>query len=436
MSIASQTRPVRSRHGMTPNFEKTTDLVPVLPRPPAVCEALQEDIPELLNEVSRIQYLAEKLSMLPKDTRMLLSLHIQQIASHMVHSGASDMDAGGPASNGQVWYRIEGIKKPCEELGKVKPEQMDVLILNMLSQAQLHQLVSSYSVDFSYEVEEEGTGRTRRFRASVYFDEVNLALNLRVVKSEVRPLASLGFHQAVKNGLLFSNVRDGLTIISGVTGAGKTTTLDSIIDANNRTTHGHIVVIGDPIEYRHTSDKCIVRHREVRRGVASYKDGIVQALHQDPDMIVVGEMLDRDTISAVMDATDSGHRVYSTLHTRSAVDSIERIVAEYPSREQERVRLRLADVLNCVVSQKLCPSVDGGRVLAKEVMWVTPSIRAAIKNGNTSEIYQMMWEGSASGQQTMEQDLHRLYRKRMIEVGVAMSFANSKKRMKQLIGVG
>ena len=436
MSIASRTRPVRSRQDMTSRFEKTTDLVPVLPRPPAICETIQEDVPELLNEVARIQYLADKLAGLPQDKRMLLGLHIQQIALHMVHSGASDMDAGGPASNGQVWFRIEGLKKPCEDLEITSAEEMDVLILNLLTPAQLRQLIESYSVDFSYEIQEEGTGRSRRFRASVYFDEVNLALNLRVVKSEVRPLTSLGLHQAVQNGLLFSHVRDGLTIIAGVTGAGKTTTLDAIIDANNRTTHGHIVVIGDPIEYRHSSDKCIIRHREVGRGVASYKDGIVQALHQDPDMIVIGEMLDRDTISTVMDATDSGHRVYSTLHTRSAVDSIERIIAEYPSDEQERVRRRLGDVLNCVVAQKLCPSIDGGRVLAKEVMWVTPSIRAAIKSGNTSEIYQMMWEGGAAGQQTMEQDLHRLYRKRIIEVGVAMSFANNKKRMKRLIGVG
>jgi len=432
MKTASRLKPAPSRQALVPR-ESSASAIAALPKPPAVCETLGEEVPRVLSEAGRVQFLYDKILDLPEDTRLMLQLHIHQLAMHMIHVGASDMDAGGPASNEVVWYRVDGVKKPYKELGEASCEQMDVLILSLLSDAQVKKLINEYSVDFSYTISGEDMMRPRRFRASAYFDEENLAINLRVVRDEIRPLDSLGFHGSVQKGLLFSNVRDGLTLIAGATGAGKTTTLDAIIDANNQTVHGHIVVIGDPIEYRHQSDKCIVRHREIGRGVASFKDGIVQALHQDPDMIVIGEMLNPGTISAALDATDSGHRVFSTIHTRSAIESIERIVAEYPSIEQERVRARLGDVLNCIVAQKLCPTKNGGRVLAKEVLWVTPSVRAAIKNNNLSEIYQMMWEGTQAGMHTLEQDLHRLFRKGIISAEVALSYANNKKRMRQML---
>jgi twitching motility protein PilT len=288
---------------------------------------------------------------------------------------------------------------------------MDVLALNLLSDPQLDQLLNEYAVDFSFKVQGEGLTRPRRFRVTMYFDEDNIAVNMRSIKEDVRPLDALGLHPSFRQGMLFSNIRDGLTLITGVTGSGKSSTLDSIIDANNQIVSGHVVVIGNPIEYMHQSKKCIVRHREIGKGVASFKDGMVQAMRQDPDMIVIGEMRDAATISATMEAADSGHRVYSTLHTRSAVESIDRIIAEYPTEEQTRVRNRLADVLRCVISQKLCPKIGGGLVLAKEVLWLTPSVQAAIKNGNTGEIYQMIWEGSSIGQITIEQDLLLLVRR-------------------------
>jgi twitching motility protein PilT len=193
------------------------------------------------------------------------------------------------------------------------------------------------------------------------------------------------------------------------------------------------VIIGNPVEFMHQSKKCIVRHREVGRDVPSFKDGIVQALRQDPDIVVIGEMRDPLTISAGLEITDSGHKVFSTLHTSSAVESIDRIIAEYPHDEQERVRNRLADVLRCVVSQKLCPRVGGGRVLAKEVLWMTPSAQAAIKNENTSEIYQMMWEGWSKGMITLEQDLFRLVRQGLITHETAMNYANNKRRLQRLV---
>jgi twitching motility protein PilT len=159
----------------------------------------------------------------------------------------------------------------------------------------------------------------------------------------------------------------------------------------------------------------------------------VQALRQDPDIVVIGEMRDPSTISSALEITDSGHKVISTLHTSSAVESIDRIIAEYAPEEQNRVRNRLADVLRCIVSQKLCPRIGGGRVLAKEVLWMTPSARAAIKTNHSNEVYQMVWEGGAQGQITLEQDLFKLFRQGLITHETALNYANNKRRFTQLI---
>jgi twitching motility protein PilT len=232
---------------------------------------------------------------------------------------------------------------------------------------------------------------------------------------------------------MFRHERDGLTLVTGVTGSGKSTTLDAIIDANNKDFAGHIVIVSKPIEYMHQSKRCIVRHREVGKDTLTFKDGIVQSLRQDPDMVVIGELRDPTTISAALEITDSGHKVFSTLHTSSAVESIDRVIAEYPPTEHERVRNRLADVLRFVISQKLCPRIGGGRIMTKEVLWMNSSARAAIKNNNTSEIYQMMWEGGSDGQTTLEQDLARLVKEAKVTVETAIDYANNKRRLQQLL---
>jgi twitching motility protein PilT len=287
------------------------------------------------------------------------------------------------------------------------------------------------AIDFSYSLPREGA-RNARFRATSYFDLDSLALNMRSIPEQTRSLNSLEFHPLIEKGLMFRHVRDGLTLVTGVTGSGKSTTLDAVIDANNDDVEAHVVIISKPVEFMHESRKCIIRHREVGRDVRSFKEGIVHSLRQDPDIVVIGEMRDPSTISAALEITDSGHKVFSTLHTSSAVESLDRIVAEYPPDEQDRVRNRLADVLRCVISQKLLPRVGGGRIMAKEVLWMTPSSRAAIKNQNTGEIYQMMWEGWNQGMITLEQDLFRLMRQGRITTDTAINFANNKRRLNQL----
>jgi twitching motility protein PilT len=278
-------------------------------------------------------------------------------------------------------------------------------------------------------------GEFRRFRADAYFDLDQLALNMRAINNTVRPYKLLELHPGVTKMLSLAQTKEGLCLVTGITGSGKSSTLDAIIDANNHSIDGHIVVIASPIEYVHKSDRCIIRHREVGRDVLSFKEGAIQALRQDPDIIMLGELRDPETIMTALEITDSGHKVFSTLHTASAVESIDRMIGEIPPVEQERVRNRLGETLRAVLSQKLVPSLDGKRVLAKEIMLATPSVRAAIKNNNTAEIYQMISEGLEQGMNTMEQDLKRLYLAKKISLENAMNYANNKRRLQQLLQI-
>jgi len=233
--------------------------------------------------------------------------------------------------------------------------------------------------------------------------------------------------------LNLAHSKEGLSLITGITGSGKSTTLDAIVEMNNVSVDAHIIIIASPIEYVHTSKRCLIRHREVGRDTTSFKQGTIEALRQDPDIIIIGEMRDPATIMAALEVADSGHKVLSTLHTSSAIESIDRIIGESPPIEQERVRNRLADLLRCVISQKLVPSSGGRLVLAKEILISTPSIRAAIKNNNTGEIYQMINEGVKFGMITMEQDLKQLVVSNAITRETAMNFANNKRMMQQLL---
>lgn len=399
---------------------------------PPFCSSIAESTPPILYGEDRIKYLHDRLSQIDVRDRMTLRGFFDQFVHRMAKMNASDIDLGGPTTSGLVWYRIDGEKRPDFNLPRFSTDECTLLILGLITESSWQSIRVKGSSDFSYELSVLTGVRRKRFRATVYMDMGSLALNMRAIVEEVRPLKSLAFHPSVERGLMFRHVRDGLTLITGVTGAGKSSTLDSIVDANNDDISGHIVIIGKPIEYVHESKKCIVRHREVGADVPTFKDGIVQSLRQDPDVVVIGEMRDPDTISAALEITDSGHKVFSTLHTSSAVESIDRIIAEYPPNEQERVRFRLAEVLRCIVSQKLLPKIGGGRILAKEVLWMTPSASAAIKNNNSNEIYQMMYEGWNIGQITLEQDLFRLMKQGLITPETAMNYANNKRRFQQL----
>ncbi len=399
----------------------------------SVCASIAEQIPETAYGIERQMLIGDLVSRAPQDHKSALKQHLESILLKMFENNASDVDMGGYGSRGNVWYRIYGSKKPDTDLGNYSPDETSMLVQNLMMDRQRQFLYETRNLDFSYMIMDGD--QMHRFRADAYFDLDALAMNMRAISAVVRPYKTLEMHPNVTKALSLAHTKEGLILVTGITGSGKSSTLDSIIDANNHSVDGHIVIIASPVEYVHRSNRCIVRHREVGRDVLSFKDGAVQALRQDPDIIMIGEMRDPETILTALEITDSGHKVFSTLHTASAVESIDRIIGEVPPIEQERVRLRLADLLRCVVSQKLVPSVDGKRVMAKEILLMNASVRAAIKNNNTSEIYQMISESSDEGMTTMEQELKRLYVVKRISLENAMNFANNKRRLQQILNI-
>lgn len=392
-----------------------------------------ERIPKAILGPERVSYIIDHFEEFNNDQKVVLLEIVNKILTNMIELNASDIEIGGHGTDDYIWMRIFGAKNRVQEIPRFSSDETACLIINLLNENQRKYLLVARNLDFSYTFLYEKTKTEIRFRADAYFDLDRLALNMRAISSNIRSIDTLEFHQSAVRSLSHHYIKFGLTLITGITGSGKSSTLDSIIDYHNKTDNAHIVIIASPIEFVHKSNQCIIKHREVGRDVLSFKDGVIQALRQDPDIIVIGEMRDPDTILAALEITDTGHKVFSTLHTSSAVESIDRIIAEVHPNEQERVRNRLADVLISIVSQKLVPSLDGKRVLAKEVLVVNPSVKAAIKNNNTGEIYMMINQGGANGMVTMEQDLKRLYLSRKISADNAMAYSNNKTRMQQLL---
>ncbi len=388
-------------------------------------------IPKHVEGLDRLKYMNDGLQQLPPQEIYILQNKYKEFLLVMRELGASDIELGGFTSQNYVWFRVQGKKFPRHELGYWNIDQTDILCLSLISPKQAELLLKNRVVDFSFSMKNDD--QVLRWRSSLYIDLGHLALNMRSIASNVYPYKKLGFHPNISLYLSLAHEKQGLVLLTGITGSGKSTTMDSIVDANNQTVNGHIVIIGDPIEFIHKSKKCIIRHREVGRDVLSFKDGAVQSLRQDPDIIVVGEMRDPETIMTCLEISDTGHKVFSTLHTGSAVETIDRIVAECPTNEQDRVRVRLADQLRVVISQKLVPALDQKLILAKEVLLVTSSVRAAIRNKNITEIYQMIAEGGKLGMMTLEQDLVRLAKSGKISGQIALNYANNKKRIQELL---
>ena len=433
------TTPVQNPAALRPQSSEPS-LSILAPEPPFITEARRllkgfaAQLPTTVTGLERQMMIGDVLGRMDEVDKQKLRALLNYFLLRMLTINASDVDMGGYGTAGSIWFRVYGSKKPDKSLGQFNPDEMNYLIQSGLGERQRTFLYENRNLDFSHMLYLEN-GEFRRFRADAYFDLDQLGLNMRAINNNVRPYKALELHQNVTRNLSLAGTKEGLCLITGITGSGKSTTLDSIIDANNHAVDAHIVIIASPIEYVHKSDRCIIRHREVGRDVLSFKDGAVQALRQDPDIIMIGELRDPETIMTALEITDSGHKVFSTLHTASAVESLDRIIGETSPVEQERVRNRLADTLRCVISQKLVPSLDGKRVLAKEVMLGIPSVRAAIKNNNTGEIYQMISEGLDQGMITLEQDLRRLYLQKRISLESAINYSNNKRRIQQLLQV-
>lgn len=391
------------------------------------------NIPRSIFGSERVHFILNNVSGLSENDKITLRETFNSFLSFMLKNEASDIEIGGHGNGGYIWLRVHGIKKRVNELPQFTNDESATLIASLLSENQKKFLWENKNLDFSYSFDDEKNKLSNRFRSDAFFDLDTLSLNMRAINQFIRPIESLEFHPNAIRTMSHSYIKFGLSLITGITGSGKSSTLDSIVDYHNKFDPCHIIIIASPVEFVHKSNVSLIKHREVGRDVISFKDGIIQSLRQDPDIIIVGEMRDPQTIMAALEVTDTGHKVFSTLHTSSAVESIDRIIAEVHPSEQERVRNRLADVLISVVSQKLVPSLDGKRVLAKEVLIVTPSVRAAIKNNNTSEIYMMINQGASQGMITLEQDLKRLYLERKISIDTAISYANNKTRINQIL---
>lgn len=391
------------------------------------------NIPDTSFGPDRITWMVENFDRIDDNEKVVLWNIVNKMLTKMVDLDASDIEIGGYGANDYIWLRIYGKKETVKDLPRFTADEAAVLILNLIAENQRKYLLLTKNLDFSYTFRLERNFKEVRFRCDAYYDIDRLTLNMRAISSNLRTLDSLGFHPNVLKVFSHGFVKQGLTLITGITGSGKSATLDAIVDWHNQSDPCHIVIIAAPIEFVHQSKCSIIKHREVGRDVLSFKEGVIQSLRQDPDIIIIGEMRDPDTMLAALEVTDTGHKVFSTMHTSSAVESIDRIIAEVHPSEQDRVRNRLADVLTSVVSQKLVPSTDGKRVLAKEVLVVNANVRAAIKNNNTSEIYMMINQGAPSGMITMEQDLKRLYLAKRITLENAMAFSNNKTRMQQIL---
>lgn len=395
-------------------------------------EPMIAKLPKTISGLELHQGIGQIIENEKEDVRIRLREILDSYLLEMANLEASDIDLGGPGCHGKIWYRIYGVKEPIINSDHYQLMETNFLLHNLLMPQQRAILLKNRNLDFSYTIN-EFSENAQRFRADMYFDLSHLALNMRRIDNIIRPFKDLRLHNEVARALSLKYYKYGMSLVTGITGSGKSSTLDTIIDANNRTVDSHIVIIASPVELIHTPIRSIIRHREVGRDVPSFKEGAVQSLRQDPDIIMIGELRDPETIMTALEITDSGHKTFSTLHTSSAIESIERILGEVPVAEQNRVRNRLADVLTCVISQKLVQSLDGKRVLAKEVLLTTTSVKAAIRNNNIGEIYQMLMEGSSTGMHTLEQDLKRLYEEGKISREEAMNHANNKKRLQDLL---
>jgi twitching motility protein PilT len=400
------------------------------------------EIPAHITGPDRVSFLIDHSLQMTTEDRFKLKYIINNLLKVMINKEASDIELGGYGSLGYVWLRIFGKKEPLLELPMFTNDEAALLILSILNDKQIRILEDVRNLDFSYSFEyinyfysnKTSENIELRLRGDAFFDVDCLAMNMRSIVPELRTLDQLEFPPRVIKVLSYNYMKQGLILVTGVTGSGKSTTLDAIIEWHNKNSNAHIVTIASPLEYVHKSKGCMIRQREVGRDVRSFHEGVVQALRQDLDVMVIGEMRDQATILAALEVTDTGHKVFSTLHTSSAVESIDRIIAEVNEIEQERVRIRLADILTAVISQKLLPGLDGKLVLAKEIMVANQSIKAAIKNNNTSEIYMMINAAAPEGMITMEQDLKRLYLAKKISLEMALQYANNKELFKQIVG--
>jgi twitching motility protein PilT len=339
------------------------------------------------------------------------TLSIDTLLERVVELNASDLHI---TAGSKPAVRLHGDIELLGDFPELDPDMTRELIYRITTTEQQKRLEIDRQLDFAY-----GLRGLARFRVNAYYQREALAGAFRLIPTDIRALEELGLPSSLHE---FATKPRGLVLVTGPTGSGKSTTLASLIDEINRTRTDHIITIEDPIEFLHKHKRCIVNQREIGHDAVGFAEALRAALRQDPDVILLGEMRDLETISTALTAAETGHLVFATLHTQSAPSTIDRVIDVFPAAQQDQVRMQLANSLQGVVTQTLLQKSDGtGRAVALEVLFLDDAIRNLIRQGKIEQVYSYMQTGTRRGMQTMEQSLTELVQKRLITVHDAVA---------------
>lgn len=349
-------------------------------------------------------------------------LKIEKLLEQIVKEDASDLHltVGVPPT-----LRVDGALKAIPNIPPLTEKEIEALIFSVVDESQKDILLKDKEVDFSF-----AFGDVARFRANAYHQKGNMGLALRLIPTKIRTLDDLGMPQIVTN---FTDFPRGLVLVTGPTGSGKSTTLAAMIDKINQNRAVHIITIEDPIEYTHNPVKSVIEQREVHYDTRSFSAALRSALREDPDVVLIGEMRDLETIAAAITIAETGHLVLATLHTNNAAQSVDRMIDVFPPHQQQQIRVQLSNILQAIVSQRLIPAIGGGRIAAAEVMVATPAVRNIIREGKSHQLDAVIQTGAEEGMQTMDRTLANLVKSGKITIEEAKGYAIDIKELERLI---
>lgn len=347
---------------------------------------------------------------------------IHRLFQSMVQRGASDLHL---SSDEAPMLRVDGDIARLDGEPTLRGQELWRLLAPILPESNRAEFEAEDDTDFAYEV-----AGLARFRANVFRDRRGVGAVFRQIPAKILTADKLGLPKAVRD---LCGLNKGLVLVTGPTGSGKSTTLCGLIDSVNRTRSGHIITIEDPIEFVHESRRCLVNQREVGPHTRSFKRALRAALREDPDVVLVGEMRDLETISIAIETAETGHLVFGTLHTTTAYSTIDRIIDQYPPDQQEQIRVMLSESLKGVVSQTLCKKIGGGRVAALEVLLVTPAVSNLIREGKTFQIPSIMQTKRNLGMRLLNDALVDLVEQRKVNAAEAIAKASDKPGLTQLL---
>ncbi len=344
----------------------------------------------------------------------------------VIDLGGSDLHLTGGLP---PMVRVHGDLRPIKGYRQLLPQDLQTMIYSILTQRQRERFETDLELDVSYSL----PGKAR-FRVNVFQQRDALGSVMRLIPFEIKNLDDLGLPPSVRE---FAKMRRGLVLVTGITGSGKSTTLAGLIDIVNSSRPEHIMTVEDPIEFLHRHKKAIVNQREVGTDTYGFANALKHVLRQDPDVILVGELRDLETISMALSSAETGHLVFATLHTQDAPQSVDRIIDVFPPHQQEQIRVQLAGTLAGIVSQQLVPTSDGkGRAVAAEVLIATPAVRNLIREGKTHQIYTSMQAGGKFGMQVMDQHLAELVKKGKVSYEMGLERAHQVEEYNRLTGRG